>query len=61
MTAADLAEQARANGDERTARYWQRIADLVDAAPPLSRSQEDKLRILLRPDTKAASPNGAAA
>lgn len=50
MTAAERAAVARAKGDQQSARYWQRIADLVEQAPPLTQAQQDQLRILLRPE-----------
>jgi hypothetical protein len=50
MTAAERARQALARGDEQTARRWQRIADLVDQAPPLTQAQQDRLQILLQPE-----------
>jgi len=60
VTAQERADTARANGNEVEARYWQRIADLVAAAPPFTRAQEDRLRILLRPDPEPqAGPKAA--
>lgn len=55
MNAAELAEQARERGDQRTADHWQYIADLVAAAPPLSPAQRDRLSILLRPEPQKAA------
>lgn len=49
MRAADRARIAREQGHEREAAYWQSIADLVAAAPPLSVEQQTYLRVLLRP------------
>ncbi|MGW2256099.1 GIY-YIG nuclease family protein [Kitasatospora sp. NPDC001660] len=36
-------------GDESRAAYWRRIKAKVDEAPPLTRCQKDRLRILLTP------------
>lgn len=55
MMAADRAALAREQGDQRTADYWQAISDLVDQAPPLSPSQRDRLRVLLRPEPKTVA------
>jgi len=41
--------EAEARGDTAAAAYWQRIARVVDQAPPLTASQKDRLRILLQP------------
>lgn len=50
MRAFERAALAREQGNIREADYWQGIADLVAAAPPLTQSQRDQLRVLLRPD-----------
>lgn len=60
MTAQERADNARANGNDVEARYWQRIVDLVAGAPPFTRAQEDRLRILLRPNPEPeARPKAA--
>lgn len=53
MTAAERAARARADGDEQTARRWQRIADLCDQAPPLTQAQQDRLQVLLQPEPQS--------
>jgi hypothetical protein len=53
MYAAAQAEAARQRGDEAAARYWERIARVVDLSPPLTQTQRDQLAILLRPSRPA--------
>lgn len=50
MTHADrMIAEALERGDDGKVRYWTRIRDLVDQAPPLTSAQRDQLRVLLRP------------
>lgn len=51
MYAAKKVAEAIAAGDEASQRYWERVRDVVDAAPELTAEQRDRLRILLRPAT----------
>jgi hypothetical protein len=50
MYAERMAAEARAAGDEARGEYWDRIARVVDKAPPLSAEQRDRLAVLLRSD-----------
>lgn len=46
--AADKIAEAEAAGDHAAYRFWSRVKADVDAAPPLSPDQRDRLRVLLR-------------
>lgn len=48
--------EAEARGDIAAVNYWRGIAAVVDQAPPLSASQKDRLRVLLRPSAPATEP-----
>lgn len=50
MNAAERAAEAAERGDTAKAAYWDRIARIVDQAPPLTAAQKSRLRILLRTD-----------
>jgi hypothetical protein len=44
------AAEAAAQGDKAGERYWLRVADTVDKAPPLSPEQIARLRVLIWSD-----------
>jgi hypothetical protein len=48
---------AESRGDRAAARYWRRIAAVVDQAPPLTAAQRDRLRVLMR--AEPAKPTSA--
>lgn len=55
MNARAKAAECAANGDTAGERYWNSVADTVDAAPPLSQSQISKLRVLLHGSNATAA------